>query len=110
MVKLLKVLPSKKPLKKYDAYFLLDNGKEKVVSFGQNGARDFTLINDKTNQFYLPKVLDRNVTKASYLRRHKTRENWNAPMTAGALSRWILWNQKTLGGSIKHFKNKFKLN
>lgn len=110
MVKLLKILPSKNPLKKYDAYFLLDNGKEKVVSFGQAGARDFVLINDKTSEFYLPKVLDRNVTKASYLRRHKARENWNDPMTAGALSRWVLWDLKSLGGSIKKFKNKFRLN
>ena len=110
MVKLLKILPSKKEGKKYDSYFLLDNGKEKVVSFGQAGARDFVLINDKTSEFYLPKVLDRNVTKASYLRRHKARENWNDPMTAGALSRWVLWDLKTLGGSIKKFKNKFKLN
>ena len=110
MVKLLKILPSKKPLKKYDAYFLLDNGKEKVVSFGSAGMRDYTLINDKTSEFYLPKVLDRNVTKASYLRRHKARENWNDPMTAGALSRWVLWDLKSLGGSIKKFKTKFKLN
>ncbi len=110
MVKLLKIIKSKKENKKYDAYFLLDNGKEKVVSFGQSGARDYTLINDKTSEFYLPKVLDRNVTKDSYLRRHKARENWNNPMTAGALSRWVLWNLKTLEGSIKKFKTKFKLN
>jgi len=30
-------------------------------------------------------------------------------MTAGALSAWVLWNKKTLAGSIAHFKNKFKL-
>ena len=110
MVKLLKIIKSKKENKKYDAYFLLDNGKEKVVSFGQFGARDYTLINDKTSEFYLPKVLDRNVTKDSYLRRHKARENWNNPMTAGAISRWVLWNRKTLEASIKDYKKKFKLN
>ena len=55
MVTLLKVVPSKNPLKKLDAYFILDNGKEKIVSFGQRGARDFTLINDKNSKFYLPK-------------------------------------------------------
>tara|TARA_R110002126_G_scaffold104226_3_gene237726 strand:- start:247 stop:576 length:330 start_codon:yes stop_codon:yes gene_type:complete len=109
MVTLLKVVPSKNPLKKLDAYFILDNGKEKIVSFGQRGARDFTLINDKNSKFYLPKVLDRNVTKDSYLRRHRARENWYNPLTAGSLSKWILWSGKTLDGSIKAFKKKFKL-
>ena len=77
MIKLIKIVKSSKPAKKYDAYFKLDNGKEKVVSFGQNSARDFTLINDKNSKFYLPKILDRNVVKASYIRRHKARENWD---------------------------------
>ena len=72
--------------------------------------RDYTLINDKNSKWYLPKVLDRNVTKDSYLRRHRAREDWTNPLTAGALSRWILWDLKTLNGSIKKFKKKFKLN
>ena len=110
MVKLLKIIKSKKENKKYDAYFLLDNGKEKVVSFGQSGARDYTLINDKTSEFYLPKVLDRNVTKASYRRRHEKDLLTKDPTRAGYLSYFLLWNKKTLGGSIKYYKNKFKLN
>jgi hypothetical protein len=110
MVKLLKIIPSKNKDKKYTAYFLLDNGKEKVVSFGASNYRDYTLINDKTSKFYLPKKADRESVKTAYLRRHKAREDWTKPMTAGALSAWILWNKSTLGGSIAHFKNKFKLN
>ena len=93
-IKLLKVLPSKKIGKKYDAYFLLDN----------------TLINDKNSKWYLPKILDRNVTKASYRRRHEKDLETKDPTRPGYLSYYILWNKKTLGGSIKHFKNKFKLN
>ena len=109
MVKLLKILPSKKEGKKYDSYFLLDNGKEKVVSFGQAGARDYTLINDKTSEFYLPKVLDRNVTKASYRRRHQKDLLTKDPRRAGFLSFYLLWNKKTLESSIKDYKKKFKL-
>ena len=109
-IKLLKVLPSKKTGKKYDAYFLLDNDKEKVVSFGASGYRDYILINDKSSKFYLPKILDRNVTKDSYRRRHKKDLDTGDPTRAGYLSYYILWNKKTLAGSIKHFKNKFKLN
>ena len=107
--KLLKIIKSSNPKKKYDAYFLLDNGKEKKVSFGASGYRDFTLINDKNSKFYLPKKVDRDMVKERYLRRHRARENFNNPMTAGALSAWILWNLKTLAGSIAHYKNKFKL-
>ena len=106
----MKVISSSNDKKKYDAYFMLDNGKEKKVSFGAAGYRDYTLINDKNNKFYLPKKVDRDSVKTAYLKRHKSREDWTKPMTAGALSAWILWNKKTLGGSIAHFKNKFKLN
>jgi len=94
--KLMKIIPSKNKNKKYDAFFLLDNGKEKKVSFGAKGYADYTTHNDDER-------------KERYLRRHRARENWNNPLTAGALSRWVLWNKKTLAGSIAHFKNKFKL-
>ena len=109
MVKLIKIVKSSKAAKKYDAHFKLDNGKEKVVSFGSANMRDFTLINDKNSEFYLPKVLDRNVVKASYLRRHRSRENWENPLTPGSLSRHLLWSAKTLPSAIKAFKKKFKL-
>ncbi len=94
--KLMKIIKSSNPKKKYDAYFLLDNGKEKKVSFGASGYSDYTIHNDK-------------MRKERYLKRHKSREDWSNPMTAGALSAWVLWNKKTLAGSIAHFKNKFKL-
>lgn len=46
--------------------------------------------------------------KSNWIKRHSVRENWNDPKTAGALSRHILWSEKTLDKSIKHFENKFK--
>ncbi len=109
MVKLIKIVKSKKALKKYDAHFKLDNGKEKIVSFGSRNMRDFTLINDKNNEFYLPNLLDRNVVKNSYIRRHRSREDWDNFLTAGSLSRYILWNRKTLKASIADFKRRFKI-
>ena len=109
MIKLIKIVKSQKPAKKYDAHFKLDNGKEKIVSFGSSGMRDYTLINDKNSEFYLPKLIDRNVVKASYLRRHRERENWENFLTAGSLSRWILWDRKSLKASIAKFKRKFKV-
>ncbi len=96
MVKLIKIVKSKKAAKKYDAHFKLDNGKEKVVSFGQSGASDYTIHGDDER-------------KERYLRRHRARENWNNFLTAGSLSRFLLWNRKTLKASIADYKRRFKL-
>ena len=108
--KLMKIIPSSNSKKKYDAYFMLENGKEKKVSFGSAGMRDYTLINDKSSKFYLSKKADRDVVKAAYRRRHQKDLSTNNPMRAGYLSYYVLWNNPTLGGSIAHYKNKFKLN
>lgn len=87
---------STKPKKKLMAVFTQDNGKTKTTHFGAEGMSDFTKHKD-------PKRKER------YLKRHKKNENWESPMTAGALSRWILWNKPTLSGSIKDYKSRFKL-
>ena len=107
-MKLLKIIPSTNKTKKYTAVFLVD-GQERRISFGASGYRDYTLISDKTSKFYLPNKSDRDVVKASYIRRHEKRENWNDPMTAGSLSRFLLWERPTLKGAIKAFKKRFKL-
>ena len=69
--------------------------KKKTIHFGAEGMSDFTINKD-------PK------RKARYLKRHKVNENWNNPQSAGALSRWILWNKPSLNDSIKDFKKRFK--
>lgn len=87
---------STKDGKKMMATFALDNGRSKVVHFGQENARDYTTTRDKAR-------------KSRYLARHKARENWNSPMTAGALSRYILWNKETKAASISDYKRRFNL-
>lgn len=83
--------------KKWKAIFYDDKGKRiKTIQFGSKGMSDFTINKDKER-------------KQRYLDRHRKRENWNDPMTAGALSRWLLWNKPTLESSIKDFKKRFKL-
>lgn len=94
---------SLKPKKKYDAVFLTQDGKEKLVPFGASGYNDFILFNEKEGA----KIA--NMHKKRYLNRHKKNENWEKPDTPGALSRWILWNKKTLKASLKDYKNKFKV-
>ena len=71
---------STNPQKKLMAIFYENNTKIKTIHFGANGMSDFTI---HKNTF----------RKQRYLSRHKNRENWNNPMTAGALNRWILWNK-----------------
>jgi hypothetical protein len=95
-MKLVKIVPSTNPKKKFDAVFRLDDGEEKIVRFGAAGYTDYILSHNE-------------VKKESYLTRHK-HENWNNPMTAGALSRWILWgNSTSLDTNIRSFKRRFHL-
>ena len=107
-MKLIEIKPSTRKGKKLMAVFEV-NDKKITTHFGQKNARDYTLLNDKTSKFYLPKVKDRMAVKDAYLKRHMKRENWNAPMTAGALSKWILWTEPNLKSAIRNYKRKFKL-
>ena len=82
--------------KKFDAVFER-NGREVVQPFGQKGYSDFTKHKDVTR-------------RARYLRRHKGMgENWRDPTSAGALSRWILWNKPTFKASLADYKRRFGL-
>jgi hypothetical protein len=93
MLRLKTLRKSLKPAKKYDAVFENDD-KEKVVSFGAAGMSDFTIHKDEAR-------------KERYLNRHRKNENWDKPDTPGALSRYILWNKKTLRASLRDYKKRF---
>jgi hypothetical protein len=80
----------------------------KTTHFGQAGARDFTLINKKSSQFYLPKKEDREKVKANYKSRHSN-YSLSSPYTAGSLSMFLLWNKPTLSASIKDYERRFGL-
>lgn len=45
--------------------------------------------------------------KAAYLARHEKNEKWYDPYTAGSLSRWLLWNKKTLEAGHADFMKRF---
>jgi hypothetical protein len=92
-MKLESIKPANDGKHKYTAIF---SDPKKTTHFGAIGYTDFTKSKDVQK-------------KEAYLARHKARENWNDPTTAGALSRWILWNEPTLAASIKDFKRRFKL-
>ena len=98
MAKPIKVIIKKstKPEKKLMAIFTMDNGRTRTTHFGASGMDDYTKTRDKEQ-------------KQRYLKRHRRNENWNNPLSAGALSRWILWNKETRGASINDFKRRFNL-
>ena len=91
------IKPSTTKIKKLMAIFYDEKKKKiKTTHFGQKGSSDFTINKDKER-------------KQRYLTRHEKRENWNDYMTAGSLSRWILWSKPTLKASISDYKRRFKL-
>jgi hypothetical protein len=88
---------STNPKKKYMAIFYDDNKKKiKTTHFGASGMTDFIKSKDEER-------------KKRYLDRHRKNENWNDYMSAGSLSRYILWNLPTLRSSISDYKRRFKL-
>jgi hypothetical protein len=82
---------SRSPIKgkKYRAQF--SDGTH--TDFGATGYSDFTKHKD-------PKRMQR------YLSRHKKRENWGNLKSAGALSRYILWNKPSLSASVADYKRR----
>jgi hypothetical protein len=97
-MKLLRIVKSTNPSKKYDA-FIDVNGKERKVSFGAANMKDFTLY----------PADEREQHKKAYLARHRTTEDWSDPLTAGFWSRWYLWNLPTKSESLRYIKERFNL-
>jgi hypothetical protein len=96
MPKLVKIVRSAKAGKKFDAHFITDRNRTKVVSFGAAGMQDFTMHKDPERQ-------------RRYIARHRAREHWNSPMTPGALSRYVLWSSPSLRQGISNYKRRFHL-
>lgn len=96
-LKLVKIVKSPNKAKKYRAYF--NDGKH--TDFGASGYQNYGGVGKSRHLNE-----DR---KKRYIARHKSRENWKNPKSAGALSRYVLWNKTTLKASIADYKKRFKL-
>lgn len=70
------------------------NGK--TIYFGASGYTDYTISKNLQQ-------------RERYIARHKKNENWNNLNSAGAWSRWILWEKPTIKGAITHMKKKFSI-
>jgi len=98
-VKLISIQKSNKAGKKMMAVFDVD-GKEKTIHFGASGYKDFTIYSKED-----PKNAEKKRT--AYIARHRDNENWSSPMSAGALSRFVLWESPTISGGIRAYKKRF---
>lgn len=83
--------------KKYMAIFYNEERKKiKTIHFGASGMSDFITHKDEER-------------KNRYIARHSVNENFNNYMSAGSLSRWILWNKPSLSASYNDYIKKFNL-
>lgn len=97
MYKLLKIVKSDKPEKKYTAFFEdEETGRKKRTHFGASGMEDYTTSKD-------PERAER------YRTRHKKDLRTGDPTRAGYLSYYILWNTPSLRENIRIYKSKFDL-
>lgn len=91
-----RIEPAKDKIHKYIGVFEED---EKItrIPFGAYNYEDYTTHKDK-------------LRRERYIKRHRAREDWNNPKTAGTLSKMILWGNSTnLNTNVKLFKDKFNL-
>lgn len=91
-----KLMKSNNKNKKYVMEFYNNNGEYiKSTHFGASGYSDYTKHKDDAR-------------KLRYINRHIS-EDWTDPTKAGTLSRYILWNKRTIKDSFKDYLKRFKL-
>ena len=99
----IRIEESSNPGNKMMATFEYKDGKTKTTHFGARGMSDYTQHKDeKRMKLYLKRHGGVSKTKSS-------KEYWDDPTTAGALSRWILWGKPSLRESFNDFKKRFNL-
>jgi len=95
-MKLLRIIRSPKPDKKWEAQFSTDTGRIKKVSFGAAGMDDFTLTKDAEQA---------RLYRARHAKDLKTMD----PTRPGYLSYYILWSGPDMAKNIRAYKNLFNL-
>jgi len=97
-MKLIKIVPSTHPNKKYTAIFNDEvHQKTRMVQFGAHGMDDYTLTHDKDQ-------------RSRYRQRHKKDLLTDDPTKPGFLSYYILWGDSTsLSANVRSYKKRFHL-
>ena len=100
MPKLVSIENAKDGVHKFVAHFVTDEGRDKHVRFGLKGYEHYT-----DGGGYVGHLDEER--KRRYIRRHKKNENWENPMTPGALSYRILWLYPDHYKAIEQFRSHF---
>jgi len=96
-MKFISLTPSTRKDKRLMYEYIDENDKKKKIHFGFKGGQTYLEHNDKEK-------------RKNYISRHKAgKEDWNV-ISAGALSRYILWGDTNdLQKNLKTFNTKFRL-
>ena len=96
-MKLLKIVASDRPQKRYKAIFEQDNGRTKTTHFGDSAKQTYIDHHDKER-------------RERYRSRHKKDLETGDPTRAGFLAYEILWGSSTsMDENIRHYKSKYGL-
>lgn len=85
-----------KPSTRKNKKFMITTPSNKKIHFGDTRYQDFTMHKNKER-------------KELYIQRHQAREDWNNLNTAGAWSRWLLWEKPSIEQAIEFIQNKFNI-
>ena len=80
-----------KSSRKEKKYMVKMDGK--TIHFGAAGMDDFTITGDEEQ-------------KKRYMARHR-KENWNDRFSAGFWAKHVLWNKKSISGSLRDIQRRF---
>ena len=96
---------SDRPDKRYMAVFYDKDNKVKTTHFG------YAITDDKGIKKYGSTYIDHknDELKSAYIARHQVNEDFTNYMSSGSLSRYILWEKKSLREAINNFKRRFRL-
>jgi hypothetical protein len=92
----MKLEPAHDNIHKYKAVF--NDGTS--TKFGATGYGDYIHYHRES-----PEKAE--MKKAAYIARHSVNENFNSARTAGALSRFLLWNKSSLPASLADYRRRF---
>jgi hypothetical protein len=97
--KLVSITKSTRKNKKLMATFSI-NGRSKTTHFGGKGCGDYTVYSKQSHALADTK-------RKNYIKRHRVNESWRDPTTAATLSRYILWEKRTIPAAIRAYKKRF---
>ncbi len=93
-MKIISLRQSDRKNKKWEV-IVEDGEKFHTIHFGDTRYEDYTQHGDAER-------------RERYLNRHKSREDWENPLTAGFWSRWLLWgNSRDLMTNLRFVKRNF---